>query len=471
MNVSLSRLSKALLAAFVLVALALGYWTVVRGDQLLARDDNPRRVLAEQRIQRGQILDRDGQLLAETRPDPESGLVQRHYPHPEVAPVVGYYSLRYGLGGIEAAYDDVLRSGSIPPSSGRTLLHYLMHKPLVGDDVQLTLSLSVQQTVEQALGDRTGAVVVITVPHGEVLALSSHPTFDPNTLDQNWDALTADPDAPLFNRATQGLYQPGTILQSIVLGAALDTGSVNLQQEHEGIVGVYVDNTLLPCADQRGPIDTLTAAYLHSCPAPFQAVAQQVGARRLDAVLADFGLLEPPPFTLPVESVARGVYPAQTDLLLTAVGQSNLTVTPLQMALVAAAFADRGQMPPLRLMQAVRPLGGSWEAVPAEGFPRGTISPASADLVAGLMRLAVAEGAAQAAALPGYAVHGHSGLAISGPEGTFDAWFIGYVHQGESQAGAIAVAVIVEDTGDVDVPALIGGQALQAALSALAGIR
>lgn len=465
MRGSLRRLGYGLLAAFTVVALALAYWVMARGGALVAREDNPRRVLYEQRLVRGAILDRDGELLARSVVDPETGLAMRLYPHPEAAPAVGYASLRYGVSGIEAAYDDLLRGDSqIAPQ--QQLMQNLLHRAPEGSNVRLTLDLAVQGAAVEALGERAGAAVALGVPDGDVLALASAPIFNPNRLDETWETLAADPAAPLLNRATQGQYQPGTILESVILGVGVNTRAADPADEWDGLLQVEVDGVSLPCADTGVDASTIGGAYIAACPRPFVAVAESIGAGRLDTALGDFGLLEPPPFTLPTEA-ADTSSPATDDLEATAIGQGELTVSPLQMARVVAALADSGRMPPLRLVSAVQAPTGEWQDVTAEGNPRGTISPVSVSAVVEWMGQAVAEGPAAAASVPGEQVYGHAGLAIAGPDGTLNAWFIGFVESTSDRR--IAVAVLLEDTADAREAARVGGAVLDAALAAERG--
>lgn len=456
MNHSIQRLSAAFLVAFGVIALALGYWGLIRQNELLTREDNPRLILEEQRIQRGLVVDRHGEILAETLVDSESDLVTRRYPYPGVAPAVGYYNLRHGVGGIEAEYDDWLRGDALLTGSDRWL-NQTLHRPQVGGDVQLTLDLAIQQAVDRALAGYKGGVVVISVPEGEILAMSSSPTFDANQLDDTWDDLNDDPAAPLVNRVTQGLYQPGTILQSALLGGVINARLADPKDAWDGDLDVEVNDGSLPCVEEAGPaVDTLAEAYLWACPGPFQSL--DIAAPVLSDILIDFGLVDAPQFELPAEAVE----PADFDPILTLVGQSDLTVSPLQMVMVASAFANHGQMPALRLVNAIRPPGGEWEPEPPSGNPRGTISRDSAEAMGNLMRKAVSQGAASAAQLPGQSVYGHAGIALSGPEGSLNAWFIGFVPRPDG--GAVAVAVLIEDAGQPDAAAEIGGQVLQAAL-------
>nr|MBN1229465.1 hypothetical protein [Anaerolineae bacterium] len=455
MTRALQRLSIALALLFIAVGLTFGYWSLIRRSWLVGRDDNPRLVLAEQRIQRGTIFDRNGGILAESTRDPGSGLYTRQFPHPEVASVVGYYSLRYGVGGIEAAFDDLLR-GNYQVTVGERLARVFLHKTQVGGDIRLTLDLSAQQTAMALLDGYAGAVIVLSVPEGDVLALVSSPSFDPAALDANWEDLAGDPTAPLLNRSTQGLYQPGTILQSVLLAAGLNSACLSLEDSISPVLTSQVNGLLLPCAASSDGVETLAAAYTAACPAPFVEAVQAIGELQLLAALRDFGLLAPPEFILPSES--SGQVTSVPDLAL---GQSDLMVTPLQMALVAAAFADHGQIPPLRLVSATRQAGGSWETHRPSGFPRGAVSRAAADAVAGLMAQAVNNGSARQAAIPGYAVAGHSGIAITGQDGTYNGWFIGFLRVSEDRS--IAVAVLVENTIQTGLAASIGGQVLQAA--------
>ena len=134
MTQNIQRLAQSILLGFVVIAASLLYWQVARAPGLVAREDNPRLVQAELRAQRGRLLDRRGEILAYSDPLPEptglGDIVQRRYPQPAASHAVGYYSLRYGTGGAEAAFDITLR-GQLTP------LDRLLHRPQVGDDTTL----------------------------------------------------------------------------------------------------------------------------------------------------------------------------------------------------------------------------------------------------------------------------------------------------------------------------------------------
>ncbi len=238
------RLSAALLAA---LALGTGYWSIVRGPELVARADNPRRVEAELATFRGAIYARDGVLLAYSscvgalqplarcdarRGSPSALRYERRYPLPEAAPAVGYYSQRYGVGGLEAFADAALRGS-------RTWLDDFLHRPRIGQAITTTLDAGWQRRAAAALRAGStlsvahGAAIVMNWRTGEVLALTSAPTFDPNRLEQDWERLRATPDAPLVNRATQGLYQPGLLLRWLIEARAPMTDRAVLNRPDE----------------------------------------------------------------------------------------------------------------------------------------------------------------------------------------------------------------------------------------------
>ncbi|MGQ0605262.1 MAG: penicillin-binding transpeptidase domain-containing protein, partial [Anaerolineales bacterium] len=347
----LHRLALALGAAFCLMALAAGYWAIAEQSALLARADNPRRILLERRLPRGSILDRDGVVLAEARGMP--GDYTRAYPYPDLAPVLGYVSSFYGLAGVEAAMDGVLHG-----DAGRDALSLawddVLGRRFTGRAVQLTLDLPLQEAADRAIGARTGAVVLLDSASGELLALASQPTFDPNTLEDNWDALIADERAPLLNRATSALYQPGGVMQPFVLAASLQSLTAELE-------GTFVfagdpfrsgDLTLRCQVDPRASALTLREAFRFGCPQPFAALGEALGPRRIEQLITDLRFLTAPQIGVPTLAASTPSY--ATEVAALGVGQGSLTVTPLHVALATAAIAERGQVPTPQLIRATQ---------------------------------------------------------------------------------------------------------------------
>lgn len=428
MSREIRNLALAFLAAFALMASVAGYWAVVRQTALLARPDNPRRLLLERRAPRGPILDRAGSVLAESRGAP--GDYQRVYPYPDLAPVLGYVSPLYGAAGVEAAADATLHGDD----GGDPLTEWwlgLLGRPPAGRAVRLTLDLRLQRLADAALGDRAGAVVLLEPASGEVLALASHPAFDPNQLDAQWQALVADARAPLLNRATTALYQPGGALAPAILAAALQA-QVTRPGEVFDEPGTFVipDGITLTCRLSLAAALTPAEALRAGCPGPLAELGRRLGARRLEQLFTDLRLLEAPAIGLP----AAAARPDFSDPAALAAGQGSLTLTPLHLALVTAALARHGEMPAPRLIQAAAAADGAWVAWPPADHPVAAFAPDVAGQVKAWLR------------------EGHAAEVLAGAAGQRLAWFSGFAPFDDPR---LVVVVLLED-GAAEAAARVG---------------
>ena len=447
---SIFRTAGVLALALAVLAAFCGYWSVARADWLVAREDNPRRVSYERRIVRGRILDRDGTSLASVSVGP-TGLVTRTYPVPQAAPVVGYATLRYGTGGIEAAFDEALR-GEADRGGWEEGWEALLHRPPEGRDVQLTLDAELQRRAQEALAEEAGAVVLLEVETGRVLVMGSAPTFDPADLSEQWAELREDAAAPLLNRATQGLYQPGAALQTVVVAEALSRGVV---PDLEADVGpdvtdpIMVDGVSVGCALEDGTPNSLAAAYAAACPASAANLGERLGRDGLAAGVDRWRLTVPPPLEIPTEA-SDWTREAISSVEDEAVGQGALTVSPLQMALVAATMGSGGVMPAPQLALRVQGPEGRWQGTDPVGAPHAVISRADAQELLSAWRGW------------GESVLGHAGTAVAG-EGAPHAWFLGVTAAGGPRR--YAAAVLLEHAGEPERAAAVGRDLLEAALA------
>jgi penicillin-binding protein A len=474
----INRLLKGILIAFVCIALASAFWAITGAESILRRDDNPRRVEAEATIQRGAIVDRNENPLVFSEPG-DNGFMVRRYLEPSMSSALGYYSLRYGVGGAEAAYDPQLRGTDQPSNALTFITNGLLHRPQIGSDIRLTLDLDIQRALADALEGRRGAAVVLGVGddlNGDILAMVSNPTFEPNSLDQNWDQLTVDMGQPFFNRVLQGAYQPGAALQTVLLSAAVLVGAP-LETPLEGATApITVDDVTLSCAFPLPEMAfSLREAYAFACPAPFASLAQSLGVSTFEAALETFRLDQPPELpnfaTLPnfASTANATVTPSPpavtvTSLVENALGQGSLTVSPLAMAVIAGGVVNDGNAPQPRLLAAVRPPHGeNFQPVQVVNptIPIATANTASA--LQDLMRGAVTQGAAGNAARDGIDIGGHVAQAFAGERSL--AWFIGFAELDDGHS--VAVAVVLEDSDDLGLAGDIGGTALAAANAAL----
>ncbi len=463
----LRHVAQGILVGFLLVGLMAGYWSVLRSDGLRQRADNPRRIVAERLIERGSIYDHNGLLLAETTLNYNSTALKRLYPHPEVAPVVGYYSQRYGVSGIEASTDPILR-GEVGPSPLQIAWRDLRHDPIVGGDVRLTLDLIVQKAALEALGGYAGAVVAVSVPDGAIRVMASAPSYDPNVIDENWAVLIQSEAGPLLNRVTQGVYQPGGALQTALLAAALAKRLPVNELLEAADAPVSINGIELTC--QSIPPESslsLAEAYSYGCPAPFARLLDNLEPADVDNALQRFGLLSPPSLLgletdTPPPSESLAMQTDTTRLIAALAGQSDLAVSPLQLLELLAAIAGDGNAPILHLVEAVRPFGSAgWQAVPRQGLSRALLTEQNARRMRALM--ATPQGDTRTI-LAGFdaPIIGHAATAYSGPDAQLLQWFLGITELADGSA--IAVVVVVEGADSPAVAARVGGATLDAAV-------
>jgi len=432
------QLGIVLSIGFVIATLGLLYWSLIRARGLVGRTDNPRLIEAERRIRRGDILDRHGRPLVRSEPS-DKGTWKRVYLDPTMAPVVGYSSIDHGTGGIERAFDVQIR-GEQPATAGQQLWADLVHLHSSGVSVTLTIDADVQQAASQALGDRVGAVVVLGVPGGDVIAMVSQPTFDPNSLEADWPRLHFDPRKPMLNRAVQGLYPPGLVFETITLAAAMQeglAGPTTVFTDEPGVILTVDPPISCPSNPPKVPF-TLAEAYTWPCSVLFARLGLDLGGERLADYATQFGVGRP--LGLPIDAatgqlLARGVW-SNLIAARTAMGQGEVLVTPLEMGLAMATIANDGVRPVLGLVIAV-----DGQALPRPEQPRQVLDQEVARQVRAILAESFAVGQ-RTAALPAEDLAGRAGSADSGmPGAPPHAWFIGFSPVAQPR---YAVAVIVE---------------------------
>jgi penicillin-binding protein A len=435
----------AIILAFLALAVGLVYWSVLRGPAVLGRDDNPRRVETGLRIQRGRIFDRHGALLAESLGAP--GPVARHYPLPDIGPAVGYYSFRYGVAGIEESYDGYLRGDN--DNFWAEALRQWLHQPQAGRDLRLTLDAGLQLSANLLLGKETGAVLLLALPDDEadnasdILVMASKPNYDPNLLREQFEVLAADETAPLLNRATQGRYQPGLLTQPFLLALALERGLITLEETVERADRlVLINGDATRCATPP-PAETTWADILaHRCPSPMLDLAQRMSLTDLTIALAAFGLTEAPNVPL---NTSKGLAEPLRDATLSVIGQDNLVVTPLQVALAWAALALDGRLPTLQLVGATQDEQGIWQPAMLTMEAETAVRP----LIARQITQALFEQDE---------VREFSTQVLSGPDGSMNSWYVGLA---PASRPAYLVVVVLENTADLAQVEAIGREMLE----------
>ena len=474
MNRSISRLFVVLAGGFVLLAALLGYWQVAAAPGLNERAGNPQAAQRERLVDRGRIISGDRIVLARSIERRSAGqdVFVRGYPNGTMAPhVVGYATTRQGNTGLEASQDRYLRGDyGTEPLLVRLGLHTAR-----GADVRITLDTRVQRMANTQLLGRRGAVVALDPRTGAVLAMASSPGFDLSRVDTDFAAIRGGQNAPLLNRATQGRYAPGSTFKLVTTVAALESGLGYTPTSR------FDDTGRLPASGR--PITnfggrvfgehTLTQALTFSVNTTFARLGQVLGPDRMGATMEAFGFGTTPDVDLPSSEVAASgryrdgqLLPSGEegiDVARLGIGQEQLGVTPLQMAMVAGTIANGCTLMRPYLIATVTDRGGD---VVRENRPRQerqVCSAATAAQVTEMMRGVVREGTGTAAALSGLDVAGKTGTAETATEGINNAWFVGFA---PARAPRVAVAVVVESTpgtGGVEA-APIARQVMQAAI-------
>src|ERR1700694_570108 len=288
------RTAVVLLACFGVVALALGYWQVWRAADLAQDPATPRVPAARQTQSRGRILDRNGQVLADSQSTAQG--VRRVYADPSMVHTIGFHSDRFGNTNLEAAFDAELR-GERSLSPLDRLAQQLFHRGPNPSDLVLTVDRRIHDAAVSALGKSDGAIVALDPRSGAVLALVSRPFFDPNASDDQLAKLQSDPTQPLFNRAVQALYVPGSTFKTVTATAALDTHLVDLNQPFMCSTAVKIGTYSVDCKNsQQIPRLTYKQAYAWSSNRVFGLTGLLLGFPKLAPINAWLDDAPPGPY-------------------------------------------------------------------------------------------------------------------------------------------------------------------------------
>jgi peptidoglycan glycosyltransferase len=440
-------------------------------------------------ITRGMILDRNGTVLAVTKDG------RRVYPNPDLGAVVGYASRLYGATGIEQSFDSYL-SGARTRSPQALLQARLLGTQLQtgpAADIRLTLDDKLQQVAQAALGDKTGAVVLLDPQTGAILALASYPRFDPNQLvlaDQAtqadvdavqaaYAALTARSDSPLLNRATQGRYPPGSVIKTLTGAAALDAkvvsgpeGQVTCPNRLQTEAGAPpVRNAVENLARRTGDPSDLRRVFAWSCNTAFAQLGLALGPDRFADYAARFGLRTADAVSVTADlrdiPADAGSIASTADFLKrpvaladTAFGQGQALVTPIDMAQMVAVIASDGRLMRPYLVQEAKAGGQALYSAKPE-LLRQVIAPQAAQQMRSVMQTSVEIGYAKPVTLPGVTIGAKTGTAET-PSGVPHSWFVAIA---PLERPRFAIAVITEHGGEGSKSALpIARQVLAAAL-------
>jgi len=495
-NRQLNRLAVVAVVLLAALIVATTYWQAWAAGDLQARQDNAIQQVVQFTIARGLIYGPNGStVLAANKKKKVDGntLFFRRYPNGGLAAqTVGYATQSHSQAGLEESMNDYLTGSNTDLSNAfHNLLNKLGQATVHGDSLRLTIRPGAQRLAQRLLGDRCGAVVAMSPKTGAVYVMASSPTYDQNLIERkggfakvlHTQGVCGDASA-LLNRATQGLYTPGSTFKIVTAAAALDTGaykpsSVFYDPGYCVEYGQHVSNAGNP--DQGGPETfghlSLSTGFQHSVNSVFCNIGKQLGAQTIIDYTKRFGFYKVPPLETPAnERAASGMYKytkqgrvltddaSKADPGRLAFGQWTMLVTPLQMAMVASTVANGGVVPrPYVVEKVVGPNGSTIRTTKPHTLGR-AIKPETAAELTDMMKLVVSGGTGRAAQIPGIQVAGKTGTAETGVDHIYTAWFVSFAPADDPQ---VAVAVVLEKQengfgGSVSAP--IAKQVIEALL-------
>lgn len=461
----------------------------IKAPTYAADERNVRTLYAEYGTERGKIII-GGEAIATSVPSDGVYKYQRQYTHPELySHLTGYFSTAFNsMTGLERAENSVL-GGSDSSLATQRIQELITGAQPQGGSIELTIDPSVQAAAVAALGGQKGAVVALDPATGAILAQVSSPGFNANDIAQPdaeaakaaWATLNESPDKPLIDRSIAGdQYAPGSTFKLVTTAALLeanpDLSPDTLVEAPDTYQPPDTDKSIAnyrgeSCGDGSGKT-TLRTAFIESCNTTFAMMAVDLGADKLVDQAEKFGFGQS--FTMPLE-VTASRFPepqSQAALAMDAIGQHDIMVTPMQMAMVGASIANGGEL--MRPFLVAKTYTADLEVLSvtkAETMGQ-TMSPETARTLGQMMLDGVRSGTGSAAAINGVEVAGKTGTAENGDNLAPHSWFVAYA---PAQNPTIALAVVVENSGNAgaggtggSVAAPIAKQIIQARLASTA---
>jgi peptidoglycan glycosyltransferase len=455
-NLRIRQVYGLFIVLFALLVAFTSYWSVLDANGLADNPSNRRELIKEQTIPRGLIFANDGRTrIAVNRAERRGGtrVFVRQYPtrglfaHP-----IGYSFLQNGRRGLEESRNDDLAGRR---NEFESIFAGLEGRDREGDDVVTNLDVRGTEAAVQGLAGRKGAVVAIEPQTGKVRVMASIPEYDPNQIPTNFKALDTDPNKPTFNRSTQELYPPGSTFKVVTAAAALDSGAVTPDSVFDGssprtISGAPLSNS---GGENFGQI-SLTTALTNSVNTVFAQVGEKIGRSTLVEYMKRFGFFSDPQLDYPSDQMipsgirrnGREYVQDGFDVGRVAIGQGGLEgaieASPLQMAEVAAAIANKGRLMKPRLTDRIVGKDGRVVERIQPDLQSEVMKPETAAELTDMMRRVVEEGTGTEVRLEGVEVAGKTGTAEIGANREFtQPWFICFAPIDNPR---IAVAVTLE---------------------------
>lgn len=425
-----------------------GHFLLVQREDVINNSYNARLDSFSERIVRGRLLAADGEtVLAKTQVD-ENGAEARVYPFGSVFDhVIGYSSK--GKTGAEAMANFYLLTSHV--NLAEQIANELAGQKNLGDDVVTTLDAELQQAAYDALGERKGAVVALEPDTGRILAMVSKPGYDPNTLLSDWAALTdaQNDSGQLLNRATQGLYPPGSTFKIVTALEYMREHPDDYKDFHFDCNGVYENGDLkIQCyhGTAHGSQDFIQA-FANSCNGAFASMGLELNLERFQKTAGELLFGTGQPVTgLPYKQSSFKLEPGADiwEILQTSIGQGMTQMTPLHNAMLTAAIANGGVLMKPYLLDSVKSAAGEEMKKFMPASYGNLMTAKEAEQLTELMEAVVNEGTGSAVKTDAYTAAAKTGSAEFDKKKETHAWFTGFA---PAQSPKIVVTVLVEEGG------------------------
>ena len=459
MNKRLIYVLMLFIAMFLFIVLYLVYFQLFRAQTLADNNHNKRNWVNVNEIKRGNIYDRNGKVLVYNEKDENGNRIRVYNDGIINSAFTGYNSVQYGKSGLEKTYNNELLNVSDQPTSK---IRDMVEKTGVGNNLNLTIDQTIQEIAYNSLGDHIGSIVIMDPRNGEVLAMVSKPSYDPNTLDQDWNTLIQNNDAPLLNRSSQGAYRPASTMKivssDVILGSGIntnfyDSGTVKIQNYDIKNYGDY----------SYGNVN-LRTALMNSLNTYFAAKINEIGKKPYKDVAEKYMFNKN--YKFDIEKINAKI-PFddlnQVDMAMTGFGYGKTRVTPLHMAMIASTIANEGKMMQPRLVRNVVNKDGKIIKESKSEVLSDVTSSDIANTIRDYMVDVVNYGTANKAYLQSVQIAGKSGT-VDKKGGGVDVWFVGFAPAYDPK---LAFAIVVEDSDEIagEVPVPIGGEMINSIIN------
>lgn len=453
-NNQIMKITYLFLILFICMICYYVKFQVKDSDEAINNSYNKRQDVLAKKIQRGKIFSDDKQILAQTIPGDDDDEETRNYPFGNIfAHSVGYTTKEHGRAGVESIANYKLLTSNAPILE--IAENEFKGEKNIGNDVITSLNVNLTKAAYNALGDNQGAIIAIDPTTGKILAMVSKPDFDPNTIDSIWDQLVSDnSNSNLLNRATNGLYTPGstfkffTLLEYIRENPDYDNYAYNCKGS------ITMENATIKCASgKHHGQENLLTSFANSCNSSFVNLGVTLDKNKFQTLCNELLFNTDLPLNFPYKKSMFVLNESSTtfDTMQTVMGQGKTLITPIHLAMIASAVANDGVLMKPYMVTEVQNYAGKTIKKYSDEKYKTILSKQEVDTVKEFLRAVITKGTGQRLNVEGYTAYGKTGTAQINDGSQSNSLFMGYA---EKDGKKLAICVVMEDQEEGHIPAV-----------------